>query len=34
MNTLDIAGRNAGVTGSSPGIVLVNDTSVAGRVPH
>jgi hypothetical protein len=34
MNTLDIAGRSAGVTGGSPGIVLVDNTSVAGRAAH
>jgi len=31
MNTRDIAGRNADVTGGSPVIVLVNNTNVAGR---
>jgi hypothetical protein len=34
MNTLDFADRVAVVTGGSPGIVPVNNTSVAGRAAY
>jgi hypothetical protein len=34
MNTLDFAGRVAVVTGGSPGIVLVNNSSVAGQAAY